>query len=124
MLLPRGQCLVSQLVPLLQEWRIVTITSSASIWKKVCSQERDGGRKGLTWIQSGLVEMHSSSDVLLGSGIRSGRTSQCGGDEVAGGRDLSFWHHLMTALFPQVALLPDWHGGSRYQLALCKYNKV
>lgn len=57
-------------------------------------------------------------------GIRCGRTSQCGGDEVVGGRDLSLWHYLMTAFFPQVALLPDWHGGSRYQLALCEYNKV
>lgn len=80
--------------------------------------------KGLTWIQSAHVEMQSSSDILLGSGIRSGRTSQCSGDKVAGGRDLSFWHHLTTALFSQMALLPDWHGGSRYQLALCKYNKV
>lgn len=86
--------------------------------------EKERTEKGLTWIQSGYVEMHSSSDIPLGSGVRSGRTSQCGSVEVAGGRDLSFWHHLMTALFSQMALLPDWHGGCRYQLALCKYNKV
>lgn len=29
----------------------------------------------------------------------------------------------MMAVFFQVAVLPDWDGGSRYQLALCKYNK-
>lgn len=101
MLLPRGQCLVSQLVPLLQEVRIVTITSSASIWKKSMQSGKRWGKERVTLIQSGHVEMHLSSDFLLGSGIWSGRTSQCGGDEVAGRRDLSFCHHLMTALsFP------------------------
>lgn len=30
----------------------------------------------------------------------------------------------MMAVFFQVAVLPHWDGGSRYQLALCKYNKV
>lgn len=42
---------------------------------------------------------------------------------MAGGRDLSPLHCLMMAVFFQVAVLPDWDGGSRYQLALCKYNK-